>query len=72
MFLPHSPKAIYGKGTFSTVSMACVSCEWADLDNDWEQRKLEAREMFDNATRCEAAVPSVQCTLHDVLGGFAC
>jgi hypothetical protein len=35
----------------------------AGVDNVWEQRKLEARKMPENAARREAAVPSVQCTL---------
>jgi len=32
----------------------------AGVDSVWEQKKLEAREMLENAARREAAVPSVQ------------
>ena len=35
----------------------------AGVDSAWEQYKLEARKMLENAARREAAVPSVQCTL---------
>jgi len=27
----------------------CVTCVWAGVDNDWEQEKLEARKMLENA-----------------------
>ena len=27
----------------------CVTCVWAGVDNVWEQRKLEARKMLENA-----------------------
>jgi hypothetical protein len=27
----------------------CVTCVWAGVDNAWEQEKLEARKMFENA-----------------------
>jgi len=33
------------------------------VDSVWEQRKLEARKLLENAARREAAVPSVQRTL---------
>jgi len=33
------------------------------VDSAREQGKLEARKMLENATRREAAVPGVQCTL---------
>jgi hypothetical protein len=29
----------------------CVTCVWADVDNAWEQKKLEARKMLENAAR---------------------
>jgi hypothetical protein len=41
----------------------CVTGAGAGVDNAWEQKKLEARKMLENAARREAAVPSVQCTL---------
>jgi hypothetical protein len=28
---------------------ACVTCVWAGVDNAWEQEKLEARKMLENA-----------------------
>jgi hypothetical protein len=28
---------------------ACVTRVWADVDNAWEQEKLEARKMLENA-----------------------
>jgi hypothetical protein len=33
------------------------------VDSVWEQKKLEARKMLENAARREAAVPTVHCTL---------
>ena len=27
----------------------CVTCVWAGVDNAWEQGKLEARKMLENA-----------------------
>jgi hypothetical protein len=27
----------------------CVTCVWAGVDNAWEQEKLEARKMLENA-----------------------
>jgi hypothetical protein len=27
----------------------CVTCVWAGVDSAWEQRKLEARKMLENA-----------------------
>jgi len=27
----------------------CVTCVWAGVDNAWEQKKLEARKMLENA-----------------------
>jgi hypothetical protein len=27
----------------------CVTCVWAGVDNVWEQEKLEARKMLENA-----------------------
>jgi len=27
----------------------CVTCVWVGVDNVWEQRKLEARKMLENA-----------------------
>jgi hypothetical protein len=42
----------------------CVTGAGAGVDSAWEQKKLEARKMLAvGAARCEAAVPSVQCTL---------
>jgi len=41
----------------------CVTCVWAGVDSVWEQEKLEARKMLENAARREAAVPPVKCTL---------
>jgi hypothetical protein len=35
--------------TYSTVSTVCVTCVWAGVDNAWEQEKLEARKMLENA-----------------------
>jgi hypothetical protein len=35
---------------------------WAGVDSVWEQEKLEARKMPENAARREAAVPHVRCT----------
>jgi hypothetical protein len=35
----------------------------AGVDSTWEQRKLEATKMLENAARREAAVPGVQRTL---------
>ena len=43
--------------------MACVTGAGAGVDSAREQGKLEARKMLENATRREAAVPGVQCTL---------
>jgi hypothetical protein len=34
------------KGSRRTV---CVTCVWAGVDNAWEQKKLEARKMLENA-----------------------
>ncbi len=45
--------------TFSTVSTVCVTGAGAGVDTAWEQKKLEARKMLENARR----IPSVQCTL---------
>ena len=28
---------------------ACVTCVWAGVDSVWEQKKLEARKMLENA-----------------------
>jgi hypothetical protein len=28
---------------------ACVTCVWAGVDSAWEQEKLEARKMLENA-----------------------
>jgi len=28
---------------------ACVTCVWAGVDNVWEQEKLEARKILENA-----------------------
>jgi hypothetical protein len=33
------------------------------VDSAWEQKKLEARKMLENAARREAAVPSIQCII---------
>jgi hypothetical protein len=43
--------------------MVCVTGGGAGVENVWEQEKLEARKMLENAARHEAAVPSAQCTL---------
>ena len=32
-----------------SVPTACVTCVWAGVDNAWEQEKLEARKMLENA-----------------------
>ena len=40
-----------------------VTCVWAGVDSVWEQAKLEAKKMPENAARSEAAVPHVRCTL---------
>ena len=37
--------------------------KWAGVDSVWDQKKLEARRMLENAARREAAVPSVQCII---------
>jgi hypothetical protein len=29
--------------------MVCVTCVWAGVDSVWEQEKLEARKMLENA-----------------------
>jgi len=29
----------------------CITCVWAGVDNAWEQEKLEARKMPENAAR---------------------
>jgi len=29
----------------------CVTCVWAGVDSAWEQRKLEARKILENAAR---------------------
>jgi len=31
------------------VPTICVTCVWAGVDNAWEQEKLEARKMLENA-----------------------
>jgi hypothetical protein len=31
------------------VPTVCVTCVWAGVDNVWEQEKLEARKMLENA-----------------------
>jgi hypothetical protein len=44
--------------------MVCVTGGGAGVENVWEQEKLEARKMLENAARHEAAVPSVQWSLY--------
>jgi hypothetical protein len=41
--------------TFSTISTACVTCVWAGVDSAWEQEKLEARKMLENAAESPAS-----------------
>jgi hypothetical protein len=40
-----SAKKCYARG----VPTVCVTCVWAGVDNAWEQEKLEARKMLENA-----------------------
>jgi hypothetical protein len=71
-----SPFCIYKKDTpFASISQVLDQLRlgtpngWrypqvAGVESAWEQKKLEARKMPENAARREAAVPSVQCTLY--------
>ena len=43
--------------------MVCFSRKWAGGDSAWEQKKLEARKMLENAAESPASV-------HAVLGGM--
>jgi len=51
----------------SGAPTVCVTCVWAGVDSAWEQKKLEAGKMLENAARREAAVPGVQCIIIPVL-----
>ncbi len=33
----------------------CVTCVWAGVDSAWEQKKLEARKMLENAAESPAS-----------------
>jgi hypothetical protein len=35
--------------TLRVEPSVCVTCVWAGVDNAWEQKKPEAREMLENA-----------------------
>ncbi|WKZ48631.1 MAG: hypothetical protein QY306_04570 [Anaerolineales bacterium] len=47
--------------------MVCVTRKWAGVDSAWEQEKLEARKMPENAARPKGS-PTRQ--VHALLGGF--
>jgi hypothetical protein len=34
---------------FTSQLTVCVTCVWAGVDSAWEQEKLEARKMLENA-----------------------
>jgi hypothetical protein len=53
----------YHRGSRPTV---CVTCVWAGVDNAWEQGKLEARKILENAARAKRS-PTRQ--VHALLGG---
>ena len=36
-------------GTFFSLPTVCVTCVWAGVDSLWEQKKLEARKILENA-----------------------
>jgi hypothetical protein len=38
--------------------MVCVSGVWVGVDNAWEQKKIEIRNLLENGARRRAAVPS--------------
>ena len=46
---------IFQAKSFSTVSTACVTGAGAGVDSVWEQRKLEARKMLENAAESPAS-----------------
>ena len=45
---------------FSTVSTVGVTCVWAGVDNVWEQGKLEARKMLENAAESHTSGVSMK------------
>src|SRR6266496_1346816 len=55
MFLSHFPKINFREGTFSTVSTECVTGAGEGVDSAWEQGKLEARKMPENAADSPAS-----------------
>ena len=38
-----------GSGQQAGCPTVCVTCVWAGVDSAWEQEKLEARKMLENA-----------------------
>jgi hypothetical protein len=46
---PHDRAFVVKFPAFSTVSTAGVTRKWAGVDSVWEQKKIEARKMLENA-----------------------
>ena len=42
-------KFLTGVNRFGQGLRACVTCVWAGVDSAWEQEKLEARKLLENA-----------------------
>ena len=48
--LKHEPILKTAKGFYAKfLPTVCVTCVWAGVDSVWEQGKLEARKMLENA-----------------------
>ncbi|MCK6463174.1 MAG: hypothetical protein L6Q29_05165, partial [Candidatus Pacebacteria bacterium] len=55
-FLLDFSSAYFGRG----VPTACVTCVWAGVDSAWEQGKLEARKMLENAAESHTSGVSMK------------